>query len=84
MTKQEIRNRIVFRLTSYYGIEESDINDSKTFLKNSRWSDFAFDSLDVVELIMYAESEFSIQISDDDVEKLDTINALVEYIFKKV
>ena len=38
------------------------------------------DSLDVVEVIMALEDEFSIQIPDEAAEKIKDISAVVDYI----
>lgn len=42
--------------------------------------DLGADSLDTVELVMALEEEFEIQISDDDAEKITTIQQAIEYI----
>jgi acyl carrier protein len=54
-------------------VDESEIN-MDTSLKN----DLDADSLDLVELIMAFEEEFSVQIEDDDIEKIDTVKDVVE------
>ena len=41
--------------------------------------DLGADSLDVVELIMHLEEEFSLQIPDEDAERLVTVGDLVAY-----
>lgn len=46
--------------------------------------DLGADSLDVVELIMEFEKEFDIEISDDDAEKIMTVNDAIKYIENKV
>ena len=38
------------------------------------------DSLDVVELVMALEEKFSIEIPDEDAEKIKTVNDVVAYI----
>ena len=38
------------------------------------------DELDVVELIMGLETEFDIEIPDEDAEKISTVGDAVEYI----
>ena len=42
--------------------------------------DLGADSLDVVELIMGLETEFDIEIPDEDAEKISTVGDAVEYI----
>lgn len=42
--------------------------------------DLGADSLDLVELIMSMEEEFDIEISDDDAEKLATVQDVWDYI----
>ena len=40
------------------------------------------DSLDLVEMVMILEEEFSIEIPDEDAEKLMTFEQIVDYISK--
>lgn len=42
--------------------------------------DLNADSLDVVEMLMSVEDEFSVQIPDEDIEDLKTIGDVVDYI----
>ena len=42
--------------------------------------DLGADSLDLVELIMSIEEEFDVEISDDDAEKLITVQDAMDYI----
>lgn len=42
--------------------------------------DLGADSLDTVELIMALEEEFGCSIPDDEAEKLQTVQAAVDYI----
>jgi acyl carrier protein len=62
------------------GVEESDITPETSFV-----DDLNADSLDLVELIMSLEEEFSkegksIEISDEDAEKIATVQDAVNYI----
>ena len=62
------------------GVEESDITPDTSFV-----DDLNADSLDLVELIMSLEEEFSkegksIEISDEDAEKIATVQDAVNYI----
>ena len=42
------------------------------------------DSLDIVELTMAFEEEFEIEISDEDAEKIETVQNAVDYIAEKL
>lgn len=43
-------------------------------------ADLNADSLDMVELVMSLEEEFSVEISDEDVESIRTVGDAVDYI----
>jgi acyl carrier protein len=62
------------------GVDEGEINPQTSFV-----DDLNADSLDLVELIMSLEEEFSkegksIEISDEDAEKIVTVQDAVNYI----
>lgn len=65
------------------GVEEADVT-----LEASYTEDLGADSLDLVELIMAFEEEFStdankIEIPDDDAKKIKTVKDTVAYINEK-
>ena len=62
-------------LSTQMNIDESIITPEATFIE-----DLNIDSLDLVELILTLEEEFSIVISEDDAEKLSTIGDVVNYV----
>ena len=57
------------------GVEESEVVPNASFVE-----DLNADSLDLVELIMSLEEEFKLQISDEDAEKITTIQEAEDYI----
>ena len=62
------------------GVEEADVKPAASFVE-----DLGADSLDLVELIMSLEEEFStptrkIEIPDEDAEKIVTIKDAVDYL----
>ena len=74
-----VKNVVVDRL----GVEESAITLEASFV-----DDLNADSLDLVELIMAFEEEFSdeeltLKISDEDAEQIRTIQNAVEFIKSK-
>ena len=45
--------------------------------------DLGADSLDTVELVMALEEEFSIEVPDEDAEKLQSVGDVIKYIEDK-
>jgi len=68
---ERLRNIIVEQL----GVEESEVVPGASFTE-----DLNADSLDLVELIMSLEEEFKLQISDEDAEKITTVQEAEDYI----
>ncbi len=76
---ERVRKIIVEQL----GVEEGEVNPQTSFV-----DDLNADSLDLVELIMAMEEEFSgegksMEISDEDAEKLATVQDAVNYIIEQ-
>lgn len=60
--------------------EQLDADPDKITPQTRIAEDLNADSLDVVELVMAVEEEFDIQIPDEEIEGLKTVEAVVEYI----
>jgi len=54
--------------------------DKNKVILNATLEDLGADSLEVIVLVMMLEDLFDIQIDDDEIEKLKTVNDLVTYI----
>lgn len=50
------------------------------FTKETSWQEINADSLDVVEIVMSIEDEFGIEISDDDIYRMENLGDLVAFI----
>ncbi len=57
--------------------------DVEKFDDSSKLSEHGADSLDAVEIIMAAEEEFGIEIPDEDAQKMETMEQIVEYVVNK-
>lgn len=57
------------------GIDPSEVSEDSSFIE-----DLGADSLDIVELIMAFESEFDMEIDDDEVENISTVGDVISYI----
>jgi acyl carrier protein len=60
------------------GVDEEDVKPESSFV-----DDLNADSLDLVELITSLEEEFGAEISDEDAEKIRTVQDAVDYIEEK-
>ncbi|MBI6875032.1 acyl carrier protein [Clostridium aciditolerans] len=62
-------------ISEQLGIDAEEVNMESSFI-----DDLGADSLDIVELIMALETEFDLEIPDEDAEKITTVSDVVEYI----
>ena len=75
-----ISDRVKKIIVDQLGVEEEEVVLSASFV-----DDLNADSLDLVELIMALEEEFSdgdrkLEIADEDAEKILTVKDAVEYV----
>ena len=75
-----IFERVKGIIVEQLGVDDKEVIDSANFV-----DDLGADSLDLVELIMSLEEEFSnssqkIEIPDEDAEKILTVQDAVDYI----
>jgi len=61
-------------------VEQLKVDPEVVTLEAHFIDDLGADSLDLVELIMAMEEEFSLEISDEDAEKILTVQDAVNYI----
>ncbi len=61
-------------------VELLEVDEAKVVREASLADDFNADSLDIIELITAVEDAFKIEIPDDDVEKMRTVQDAVDYI----
>ncbi|MBI5888616.1 MAG: acyl carrier protein [Deltaproteobacteria bacterium] len=64
-------------------IDQLDVTEDEVTAQASFVDDLGADSLDTVEMVMAFEEEFSIEIPDEDAEKIKTVQDAVDYIQKK-
>lgn len=62
--------------------EQLEVNEGDVVPNASFVDDLGADSLDQVELIMAMEEEFGLSISDEDAEKILTVQNAIDYINK--
>ena len=57
------------------GVKEDEVTDSSSFV-----DDHGADSLDTVELVMALEEEFEYEITDEEAEKITTVQQAIDYV----
>ena len=72
-----VEERVKHIIVEQLGVDEDEVKAAASFV-----DDLGADSLDVVELVMALEEEFGLEISDEDAEKLTTVQHAIEYISK--
>jgi len=73
-----VEERVRKMIAEQLGVEEEEVTPEASFVE-----DLGADSLDTVELVMALEEEFSIEIPDEDAEKILTVGKALDYIKEK-
>jgi acyl carrier protein len=72
-----IEERVKQIVVEQLGVEESEVTSKASFV-----DDLGADSLDQVELVMAFEEAFSVEIPDEDAEKIRTVQDAIDYVEK--
>ncbi len=72
---EDILKRVQNVIVDQLGVDEGDITMEASFI-----DDLGADSLDIVELVMGLETEFELEIPDDQAENIKTVGDAVNYI----
>lgn len=70
-----VEERVKEIIVEQLGVEVSQVTERAKFIE-----DLGADSLDTVELVMALEEEFSIEIPDEDAEKITSVGDAINYI----
>eukprot|EP00794_Sanderia_malayensis_P008836 gene8836-9782_t len=79
MTVQELQDQSLNVLKLFDKVDPSKVTLEAHFVK-----DLGLDSLDVVEVVMAFEDEFGVEISDDEAEKIFSVNDAVDLLKVKM
>ncbi len=74
-----VEKKIKQIIAEQLGISEEEISPEASFIE-----ELGADSLDIVELIMAMEEEFEMEISDEDAEKMLSVQDAIDYVKKRV
>ena len=77
MSNTNIEERVKKIIVDMLGVKPEDDVPEASFV-----DDLGADSLDTVELVMALEEEFETDIPDEEAEKINTVQAAIDYITK--
>lgn len=60
--------------------QQLDLDESDITLESNFKEDLEADSIDLLELLMTLEEEYEIEIPAEDMEKLTTVGAVIDYL----
>ncbi len=75
MDREELFDKVKTVIIDQLGVDEDEVSDEAAFV-----DDLGADSLDIVELVMALEEEFSVSIPDEQAEKIKTVGDAVDFI----
>ncbi|MCP4704352.1 MAG: acyl carrier protein [candidate division Zixibacteria bacterium] len=71
----ELEDKVKGIIVEQLGVDMAQVTETAKFV-----DDLSADSLDTVELVMALEEEFSIEIPDEDAEKITSVGDAVNYV----
>jgi acyl carrier protein len=78
MSEKTIEEKVKDIIVEQLGVNPEQVTTNASFIE-----DLGADSLDTVELVMAFEEEFSVEVPDEDAEKLQKVGDVVKYIEDK-
>jgi len=70
-----VEERVKEIIVEQLGVDTGQVKENAKFVE-----DLGADSLDTVELVMALEEEFSLEIPDEDAEKITSVGDAIKYI----
>ena len=78
MAEKSIEEKVKDIIVEQLGVNPEQVTPQASFIE-----DLGADSLDIVELVMAFEEEFGVEVPDEEAEKLQTVQDVIDYIKDK-
>ncbi|MGM0155926.1 acyl carrier protein [Enterococcus sp. AZ191] len=75
MAREEIFNKVAKIISNHFEIDTDKVTDELNIK-----DDLKADSISIMEFVLELEDEFGTEISDEDVEQIETVGGAVDYI----
>ncbi len=76
--REKMKTKIIELLSSKFGVDEEKILETSHIV-----DDLGADSLDAIELVMDIEKEFDISIADEEANKIETVQDIIDVVASK-
>lgn len=79
MNKEGIKEKVISLIADTLEIDKNSINE-----KSNLVSDLDVESLDLVNLVVAFEDEYNLEIPDNEIKNLQTVEDIINFIEKNV
>lgn len=70
-----MKEKVLEIIADQFGIDVDELNEEISFKE-----DLEADSIQLMELVMTLEEEFDTEIDEEDIESIETVGDVIEYI----
>lgn len=71
---------MVFEKIKAILVDQLDIEEDSITLDSLLVEDLGADSLDAIDIVMSIEDEFSVEVPDEIIEKMESVNDIVSFV----